>query len=602
MKKKLTYILLLISLAATLVSCREIEISVAASGDPIHVRVMVTEGPGTRGVATGTSLPTEATMYLSADHNGTGASGNYFSNVPFTASGSTWSPQSGSYYWPLSGNLELLGFCNYGPTDFSSSATRTNATAISVSSSDWTNNDMMFGAATGAPASGTTMAFRHALAQVKFTARMTVDGSINLKSITFNGIKGATLSCSKSSGSASLTVNSSTSGYSSSTVTAFSGTQALTSTATAAGSPVLMPDQTITSITVTYASVSGGVEGTAETVTKPVSQALTKGYAYTFALTVESQDIRFDISVTPWNTNPINIGEFPTTDAVDEYLTFEAIENGQMVWYTNYTGYGNLIYYSINGGEWSGINPSKIGTSVSVSAGDKVRLKGYNHQYANGLSSGYVNYLNGTAAHYIYGDMSSMLADDYKEDYSSAVRTFFRFFQNDVNLVSHPTKKILLPCVNLNEGCYGYLFYGCTGITTCPIYELPATTLTKSCYSAMFQGCSSLVETPELPATSLAISCYTNMFYGCTSLTTAPELPATNINYQYCYYGMFRYCSSLNYIKAAFTSLPTNNSQTTYWVDGVSSTGTFVKNSAAGWNITGTDAVPSGWTVETYTP
>ena len=322
MKKKLTYILPLITLAAALVSCREIEVSVAASGDPISVRAMVTEGPETRGVATGTSLPTSATMYLSADHNGTGTSGNYFSNVAFTASGSTWSPQSGSYYWPLSGNLELLGFCNYGPTDFSSTATRTNATAISVASSDWTDNDMMFGAATGAPASGTTMAFRHALAQVKFTARMTVDGSINLKSITFNGIKGATLSCSKSSGSASLTINSSTSGYSSSTVTAFSGTQALTSTATAAGSPVLMPDQTITSITVTYASVSGGVEGTAETVTKSVSQALTKGYAYTFALTVESQGIKFDISVTPWNTNPINIGEFPYEDPVPTFGGF----------------------------------------------------------------------------------------------------------------------------------------------------------------------------------------------------------------------------------------------------------------------------------------
>ena len=47
-----------------------------------------------------------------------------------------------------------------------------------------------------------------------------------------------------------------------------------------------------------------------------------------------------------------------------------------------------------------------------------------------------------------------------------------------------------------------------------------------------------------------------------------------------------------------FTTTP-GSSYTSYWVDGVSATGTFVKNSAAQWNVTGNSGVPSGWTVQT---
>jgi hypothetical protein len=41
----------------------------------------------------------------------------------------------------------------------------------------------------------------------------------------------------------------------------------------------------------------------------------------------------------------------------------------------------------------------------------------------------------------------------------------------------------------------------------------------------------------------------------------------------------------------------TNCKQT--WVKGVASSGTFVKNSAATWDVTGVNGIPSGWTVET---
>ena len=87
------------------------------------------------------------------------------------------------------------------------------------------------------------------------------------------------------------------------------------------------------------------------------------------------------------------------------------------------------------------------------------------------------------------------------------------------------------------------------------------------------------------------------MFGDCSSLTQAPELPATTL-VDHCYDSMFYGCSKLNYIKALFTTEPSDK-YTYNWVYGVSSTGTFVKSSAANWNVTGVTGIPDGWTVTT---
>ena len=118
------------------------------------------------------------------------------------------------------------------------------------------------------------------------------------------------------------------------------------------------------------------------------------------------------------------------------------------------------------------------------------------------------------------------------------------------------------------ESCYGYMFYGCTGLTQAPALPattlaeggytgmffgctslaqapaLPATTLVNGCYSGMFDGCASLTQAPTLPATTLAEDCYNVMFEGCTTLTKAPALPATTLASN-CYYGMFQGCTGL---------------------------------------------------------
>ena len=152
-----------------------------------------------------------------------------------------------------------------------------------------------------------------------------------------------------------------------------------------------------------------------------------------------------------------------------------------------------------------------------------------------------------------------------------------------------------LPATTLADNCYFEMFRGCTGLTTTP--ELSATTLAELCYCGMFSGCTSLNSVSKLPATTLAWCCYYLMFSDCTSLTSAPDLPATEL-VDCCYEGMFQNCSNLSHIKALFTTEP-SDTYTKDWVSGVASEGTFVKSSAATWDVTGVNGVPSGWTVST---
>lgn len=155
-----------------------------------------------------------------------------------------------------------------------------------------------------------------------------------------------------------------------------------------------------------------------------------------------------------------------------------------------------------------------------------------------------------------------------------------------------------MPVTTLAKSCMSSMFQGCTALEEVR-FALSCTTLFESCYKSMFSGCSALLQAPALPATTLAKSCYSSMFTDCTSLTQAPILPALNL-VENCYQYMFQGCTALNYIKAMFTTTP-SNTYTDYWVYRVAASGIFVKNVSASWDVTGNNGVPSGWTVETST-
>lgn len=103
------------------------------------------------------------------------------------------------------------------------------------------------------------------------------------------------------------------------------------------------------------------------------------------------------------------------------------------------------------------------------------------------------------------------------------------------------------------------------------------------------------VENLVLPATTLGNYCYCNMFSYCSNITTAPELYATTLT-EGCYAGMFYGCGNLNSITCLATNISAQDC-TSLWVNGVSSTGTFIKAASMNDWTSGSDGIPSGWTV-----
>ena len=299
-------------------------------------------------------------------------------------------------------------------------------------------------------------------------------------------------------------------------------------------------------------------------------------------------------------------------DYSKDYLTFKALESG------TFKFSGNSVSYSIDSGKtWTTLASDT--DSPTVEKGKYIMWKGQ----LTPTSSNGVGTFSSTGNYEAMGNPYSLLYGDAFESKTSLTNknyALYGLFLNSTSLTS--AENLSLPATTLVTYCYQSMFDGCTSLTTTP--ELPATELAASCYNKMFRNCTSLTTAPELPATTMPGSCYVSMFRGCTSLTTAPSiLPATILNSScysnmfngcvslttapvlsatrlasYCYDNMFNGCTSLNYIKAMFTTTPSSY-YTNNWVNGVASTGTFVKNSAANWNVTGVHGIPNGWTVET---
>lgn len=248
------------------------------------------------------------------------------------------------------------------------------------------------------------------------------------------------------------------------------------------------------------------------------------------------------------------------------YLTLEIKSDGGVVHFNpNSTGSDGKSYdYRINQNNWvENLNQS---CEFSVSSGDTVQFRGNDISLINANLQP-ATFYGTTASFDVHGNIMSM----YRKT-------------NFENITTIPVGH-----------SFENFFKDCRGLVSAENLELPATTLQQFCYERMFENCVSLVSAPELPATTLASYCYQYMFNNCTSLTSAPELPALTLT-QYCYYSMFTNCSSLEYVKCLATDISAEHS-TTVWVDGVSSSGTFVKNSSmTGWS-TGYDGIPTGWTV-----
>lgn len=89
------------------------------------------------------------------------------------------------------------------------------------------------------------------------------------------------------------------------------------------------------------------------------------------------------------------------------------------------------------------------------------------------------------------------------------------------------------------------------------------------------------------------------MFESCTNLEAGPEIYATNWgNFSMEY--MFRYDAKLASVKMHNTGSYWNTFATGNWMNGVASSGTFYYNGT--YTGRGTGAIPTGWTITTFTP
>ena len=279
----------------------------------------------------------------------------------------------------------------------------------------------------------------------------------------------------------------------------------------------------------------------------------------------------------------------PTWD--NEYLTFVALENTT---FTFIPANNNVISYSMdNGDSWTDLAADT--NTPTVTRGNKVLWKG---KMTPTISNG-VGTFSSTGQFEAQGNVMSLLfGADFKGQTGLTDKNyaFLGLFLSNSNLVN--AQNLILPAETLAEGCYGYMFFECTNLTSAP--ELPATTLATGCYISMFRDCTSLTSAPELPATTLTEYCYSYMFGGCTSLTTAPSvLPAATLA-NYCYQSMFNGCTSLKYIKCLATDISATDCLSG-WVSGVASTGTFVKAANMESWTTGNSGIPTGWTVQDAT-
>ena len=246
------------------------------------------------------------------------------------------------------------------------------------------------------------------------------------------------------------------------------------------------------------------------------------------------------------NEHIVDPSEEDKHDYSKDYLTFEALEDGTFSFTVN-----DLYYSTNNGSSWKSL---AAGTETElITAGTKVLWKRTNKLKISGTtySDDYTGIFSSTGDFNISGNILSLFYTSNFDEYN--------IFPNH----PHPTSN-----------------YGPASPYNC---------------KSLFRNCIHLINANNLVLpTNLTEYCYCDMFYGCTSLITAPILSATTLVY-HCYDSMFYDCTSLNYIKCLATDISEFDC-TTDWVNNVSSSGIFIKNSKATFNI-GDSGIPAGWEV-----
>ena len=276
-----------------------------------------------------------------------------------------------------------------------------------------------------------------------------------------------------------------------------------------------------------------------------------------------------------------------------------ALNTGEKMYFRNDTrkfSYSNLKYITFSSSVSSNVGGDIRTLSNYLDVNNETKPQSYMFFYlfynnnkivdASNLRLSY-NTLEERCYGYMFSGCTSLTTAPALPATNLASECYHSMFENCTSLVNAPQ----LPATTLAKSCYFNMFYGCKSLTSAP--ALPATTLEMSCYMYMFENCTSLTSAPILPATTLAERCYWKMFHDCTSLTTAPELPATNLT-DYCYREMFQNCTSLTSV--TIYAMSTANNSFSSWLNNVAPSGTVYNNGFLDLPKNSASGVPSGWT------
>lgn len=293
--------------------------------------------------------------------------------------------------------------------------------------------------------------------------------------------------------------------------------------------------------------------GTGSSVVTATATATTSGRSVTLAVAT-SNSTKYVSVVQP----------------VGEELKFTFLDSGTIGWFTNNSAFTTTIQYSKNGGAWTDMTASTGGTMINVIAGDEVRFRGDNAQYA---TAQYHNQFGGTASFNLSGWFSSLVN---KDDYASVTTIApyaFAYLLEGSEVVD--ARNALLVQKNLGAYCYTHMFDSCPSLTRAPQMEwgMEDVVLDEGCMEAMFMDCTSLLYSPQLTAPRLVQGCYRDMFNGCTNL---------------------------EFIACYATNPDEDVTFTTDWVKYTPSQGRFIcpQDVVNKWTI-GNSGIPQGWEVNT---
>ena len=284
--------------------------------------------------------------------------------------------------------------------------------------------------------------------------------------------------------------------------------------------------------------------------------------------------------------------------SIPDYLCFTALEAGQFtltIPAAVTATYLSYVEWSKDGRNWNHTDNTSdaVTIDVQVASGEKVYWRGSgqcmtpNHTAANNASR-----FSSTGEFDMSGHLLSLLkGSDYDNLSGIGNYTFCNlFFQSSGSLGVVHAHDLVMPTLN-KTGMFFRLFRGCTSLVSAP--PLPQTEIPSWGFREMFYGCTSLPTIASMVATTFGNTCCQAMYQGCTSLTSVTLPTPTSYSGTGQFQLMFYNCSNLSYVKFLATDISTENC-TYNWLNGVSSTGTFIQAEGVEWPR-GASGIPTGW-------